>query len=1064
MKCQRCQLDASVDFAFCPRCGNKLAAAIPAVPPAAAEADRRSATVLFADLSGFTTISEGLDPEDVRALQTDLFAALRGVVERFDAFVEKYVGDAVMAVFGAPLAHEDDPQRALHAALDMHACVAALSERWHDRLGHPLTLHIGINTGRVVAGHLGSSPDAAYAVTGDAVNTAARLQAAAQAGQTLVSRTTFELAQREFAFESGGTLALKGKAEALAVYRLLGVDDRPQALRGLAMHGLAAPLIGRDAEVGKMLAAATRVPDGRAQVISLVGQAGVGKTRLLDALLERLGSVAGFAQAPVRRVVCSPFGQRPYGVTAGLFREAYGIAPTDSLDEARRKVADVMRTIGAEDVELALVVPVIGYILGLQSLDRSHEVEPERLKRQIFMTLRTVLERRLTQGPLVLAIEDLQWGDAASIEGLHTLSDWLCERPLLVVLGGRPPFDPDGLDFGRVAHTVVRLAPLVDDAIEAQLVAFFGGADAYPIERALHERIVRQAGGNPLYLEEVVRTLISDGVLTRHASGWRCVPAAGTVEVPSSIEGLLLSRVDRLPVPARRTLQSAAILGSEFDAALLPAVDTEAGDLTMLDVLCDTEWLVPVRPAGMPGTHALPHPAPRYRFASTLAHEVVYQNLLLRRRTELHQRTGMALEGLHGTSPTRLEDLDALCHHFSLGEDRARGARYLVAAGDWARGIYANEDALRYYTRALAILRNLGAPDGHAIASIREHMGDLLGTLGRRDEAHVQFDAVLDLARAAEDPVREGRVQRKQAGLHWDRGERETSFECLREGLRLLECRVEAVGSDIDADIELAHIFHEIGRHAFRTGDNQGADVWARRALLQAEHAAERGRDDPLTSRAAALAISHSLNTIGAALARLGRSAEAVERIERSAAVAQAAGLQQAACRSYANLGVLYATLDPGRAVHTCQIGLDTAKRIGDLAFQSRLYANLAVAFCALTQRCDDEGLQAAQSAIDLDRQLGLLDHLAIPLIVLGQIHQCHGNADKALRYYEEALVLAEAMGEPQLIFPCIEGMATLFLDQGDDARAESYFIRADEVCAKAGVDRDSLVVLPFLC
>ncbi len=730
----------------------------------------------------------------------------------------------------------------------MHACVAALSERWRDRLGHPLTLHIGINSGRVVAGHLGSSADAAYAVTGDAVNTAARLQAAAQAGQTLVSRATFELTQREFAFESCGTLALKGKAEALAVYRLLGVDDRPQALRGLAMHGLAAPLIGRDTEIGRMLAAATRVPDGRAQVISLVGQAGVGKTRLVDALLERVGAVNGFAQAPVRRVVCSPFGQRPYGVTAGLFREAYGIAPTDSLDEARRKVADVMRAIGAEDVELALVVPVIGYILGLQSLDRSHEIEPERLKRQIFMTLRTVLERRLTQGPLVLAIEDLQWGDAASIEGLHTLSDWLCERPLLVVLSGRPPFDPDGLDFGRVAHTVVQLAPLADDAIEAQLVALFGTAATYPIERVLHERIVRQAGGNSLYLEEVVRTLISAGVLTRHANGWRCVPAAGTVEVPSSIEGLLLSRVDRLPVPARRTLQSAAILGSEFDSALLPAVDPEAGDPAMLDVLCDTEWLVRLRPTGMQGSEPMPHPAPRYRFASTLAHEVVYQNLLLRRRTELHQRTGVALESLHGTSPTRLEDLDALCHHFSLGEDRARGARYLVAAGDWARGIYANDDALRYYARALAILRNVGAPDDRAIASIREHMGDLLGTIGRRDEAHVQFGAVLEFARAAEDPVHEGRVQRKLASLHWDAGERETSFECLREGLRLLECRVEAVGSDIDADIELAHIFHEIGRHAFRTGDNQGADVWARRALLQAEHAAERGRDNPITA------------------------------------------------------------------------------------------------------------------------------------------------------------------------------------------------------------------------
>src|SRR3981081_3386390 len=184
MKCQRCQLDVSVDFAFCPGCGNKLAAASPVVPVTAADADRRLATVLFADLTGFTTISEKLDPEDVRALQTDLFGTLSGVVERFDAFVEKFVGDAVMAVFGAPVAHEDDPQRALHAALEMHARVAVLSERWRDRLGRPLSLHIGINSGRVVAGNLGTSVGAAYAVTGDTVNTAARLQAAAQAGQT----------------------------------------------------------------------------------------------------------------------------------------------------------------------------------------------------------------------------------------------------------------------------------------------------------------------------------------------------------------------------------------------------------------------------------------------------------------------------------------------------------------------------------------------------------------------------------------------------------------------------------------------------------------------------------------------------------------------------------------------------------------------------------------------------------------------------------------------------------------------------------------------------------------
>ena len=459
-----------------------------------------------------------------------------------------------------------------------------------------------------------------------------------------------------------------------------------------------------------------------------------------------------------------------------------------------------------------------------------------------------------------------------------------------------------------------------------------------------------------------------------------------------------------------------------------------------------------------------PHPAPRYRFASTMAHDVAYQNLLLRRRTELHQRVGTVLEGVHGTQPARLEDLEALGHHFSHGEDRERGARYLVSAGDWARGIYANEDALRYYGRALAILESGGARDEPALAAIREHMGDLLGPIGRRDEARAQFDTVLAWARTGAHAICEARMQRKLAGLHWDAGERERSFACLREGLRLLGGDSEAVAIDIDAGIELAHLCQEMGRLSFRTGDNQGAVEWTGRALQQAERAAGLGQGDADRSRTAAAAISHAHNTLGAALARLDRPAEAVRHMERSVAVAEAAGLLQAACRSYANLGVLYATLDPGRAVQTCRLGLETAQKIGDLGFQSRLYANLAVAYCALTQRCDDDGLRAAQSAIDLDRQLGQIDHLAVPLIVLGQIHQCHGEFEKALRYYEEARGLAEEMGEPQLMFPCYEGLATVYLDQGDDARAEQYFIRADEVCAKAGVDRDSLVVLPFLC
>jgi tetratricopeptide (TPR) repeat protein len=196
----------------------------------------------------------------------------------------------------------------------------------------------------------------------------------------------------------------------------------------------------------------------------------------------------------------------------------------------------------------------------------------------------------------------------------------------------------------------------------------------------------------------------------------------------------------------------------------------------------------------------------------------------------------------------------------------------------------------------------------------------------------------------------------------------------------------------------------------------------------------------------------------------MGQLAEAVQEIERSIALAEGHALLPSACRGYTNLAVLYATLDPQRSIATCLRGLETAKKVGDLGFQSRLYANLAVAYCALTDRCDAEGIEAAQAAASLDRRLGLLDHLAVPLIVLGQIYQCHGDAERAFASYEEARALAEGADEPQLLFPCYDGLATLALDAGDTARAEAWLAKAQAVCQRAGLDPDALMVLPFLC
>lgn len=1062
--CSGCGYEASADFAFCPRCGNRLptvcaacgrvcdpnfafcphcGTARPAPAPSRSveprrggegEADRRHVTVLFADLSGFTALAERLDPEDVRAFQNRLFETLASAIARYEGFVEKFVGDAVLAVFGAPVAHEDDPERACHAALEMLDRCGVLSREWESRFGQPVQLHIGLHTGPVVAGHLGGAAGAAYAVTGDTVNTAARLLSAAEPGTILVSEALHALVRHRFAFEAAGALALRGKTEAIVVHRLLGAHTERGSARGLAALGLASPFVGRGNELEQLLAAVERMRRERAQVVSVIGEAGIGKSRLIAELMARLEGEGRLAELAVRRAACSSLGEATYGVFGALFREGYGIEPADSLEIARQKLREVLRGLGAREDDANAIAPVLAYVLGFEG-DGAPDLEPEQLRRQILLAARALLERRLAHVPLLLVIEDAHWADSASMDLLRQVIDQLADRPLMLVLSHRPDARPPLM--ARAAQAVIRVPPLSIEETRALVSALFSGAP--DVLGHLQDFIATRAGGNPLFVEEIVRNLVGRGVLVRQDDGWTCTASCESVDVPPSLHGLLMSRVDRLAADARRVLQEAAVLGVAFDAPLLREASSTPDTVTAsLERLVAADVI-------QASQHGDAHES--YRFTHGLVREVVYQNLLLTRRTELHERVGRVLERAAGPRAERLSDLEALAHHWSLSADKLRGARYTIAAGDRARVVYANEDAIRHYERALETLA--ACPEGcdAETASARERLADLLALTGRRADALAHYEAVLKKAELG-DRTAAARLTRKIGGLHWDAGERERAGACFAAGLELL-----GAGGD---PIERAHLLQEMGRLAFRAGDNTRAIEWAERALAEAAREAQDAE--------AAAMCAQAYNTLGVALARTGRLAEAVEKIERSIALAEAHGLLPTACRGYTNLGVLYSSLDPRRSIETCLRGLETAKKVGDLGFQSRLYANLAVAYCALTDRCEAEGIEAAQTAIDLDRRLGLLDHLAVPLIVLGQIHQCHGEHREAFAMYEEALGLAEAVGEPQLLFPCYDGLATLHLDTGNQAMAELYLTKAQEVCTRAGVEPDALMVLPFLC
>jgi adenylate cyclase len=1014
----------------------------------AADADRRTASIVFADLSGFTALSEQLDPEDVRALQSDLIAEVSAAIAQHDGFIEKYIGDAVVAVFGAPVAHEDDPERALRSALVMCERVAQMSKRWERRLGTNLEIHVGVNTGPVVAGHVGAGASAAYAVTGDTVNTAARLQGQAGPSEILVSEQTWRLTRHAFSFESIGAVALKGKAEPVHVYRLTGVLASPSSGRGLELHGLNSPLVGRDAELDALVAAYDGMRQGRTQVVSLTGEPGAGKSRLLRELMCRIEADGRLASVAVRQAACSSEGEQTYGVFAALLRDAFHVAADDSVEVARGKLAAGFREMGADAAEITHLASLLGHVLGL-TID--HEVirhlEPDQVKRQLYHAALAAIDRRLELSPLLLIVEDLHWADAASLELIEFLFDRLADRRLMLLATWRETPGFHGVATSSM-HTTLRLEPLTENDCEQLLLAWFGESHARLPDRA-RALLIERAGGNPLHLEELLRDLIERRILVQKDGQWLCTEDVDASDVPATLHGLLLSRVDRLETPVRQVLQEAAVIGHRFDLELLRGVTAERAQLEpVLDRLVDLQLLLRVDATddALPARHA-------YAFRHGLLHETVYQNLLVRRRTELHTLVGEKLEQQVGAQPTRLEDVEALGHHWSLSSDKARGAQYLLAAGDWARDMYANEDALRHYRRALDTLGRCEAPT-ELLPAVNERLGDLLALAGDRAAANLHYQNALTCYQRANDAPAQARQWRRMAELHWSGGDRASARQHLLQGLELLEQNADA--------IEFAHHYQAMGRLCFRNGDPASAADWAHRAIAHAEQAmAANGAGPARTAAASALSLAH--NTLGVAMARLDRMDDARQHLERSVEIAQENGLLQTASRGLANLGVLYSTLNPRRAIETCSHGLQMAKRIGDFALQSRLYANLAVAYCALTNRCDEHGIGAAQAAIDLDRRMGQLDHLTVPLIVLAQIYQCHGRPGTALQYYREALALAESAREPQLLFPCYDGLASLYLEAGDEAMAETYMLRAQAVCDENGVDPQALVVLPFL-
>jgi len=1020
----------TVPTAQSPTPTDRSAVPIDSSPPASAvptiaEAERRPVTVLFADVVGFTSLAERLDPEELRSLMMGCFQALAEEIRHYDGFIEKFIGDAILAVFGAPIAHEDDPERAVRAALAMQSRLQQLRTNAGGSSGGALTMRIGINTGLVVAGAVGEGKD--YGVVGDAVNVAARLQQNGAPGKITLSEETYRLIRKVFECRPLGALPLKGKTEPIQIFEVMGSRSGPAATTDTS--ALEAPLIGREEELKQLVELFARARKGRAQVVSLIGEAGMGKSRLLAEFRRRLEAEGLFSQITLYQTACLALGNEAYRVLIDFFRTCFALTPEDNAAQARAKITAILQAIG---VPTEPIVPVVEHLLGFVEKDSHLHLDPEQLKRQLFLAVKEICQRQCRQQPVLFVVDDFQWVDAASLELLRSLVDRVADQPLMLLFVARPMAQIGTIYSANVDATVIRLQPLTSEESEALLAALVDTL-ASPFKPALRELVTRRSAGNPFFLEEAVHSLIDKGILTKAPQGADFSGDLTTLEIPTTVQGVILSRLDSLEPGAKQLLLEAAVIGPSFDLDLLQQITARPQELqNSLEALLHADLLVEAHdPEGRPSG---------YRFRHALVQEVAYNSLLLKRRTALHGRVASTLERLHAQ---RLDEyLPQLAYHYSGSEDRERALQYLLRFGDKARMIYANQDAVDCYRRALQIIAQ--QDDSPMLkANVLEKLADAWSAAGEPEPALESWQAAFLLYERLGEKERRAAVYRKM-GLHWwGRGDYDKASEHFQRGL--------ALQAEESENVEMALLYQELGRLHFRIGDDQQAIMWAQRALELGQ------RLD------AHEVLSQASNTSGVSMARRGELEEGIAKVEQSLQIALQHDFPTAACRAYTNLGMLLAAVDRERALSYCHEGLALAKKIGDLSQQSWLHASMASSFCSLVGDCA-QGVEAAEASIALDRQLGQRNHLPIPLILLAQIYQCQDQLEESKQYYVEACALAEESGEPQLLFPCYDGLATLYLALGDTAKAEEYLAKGREVCRKTGYTVDALIMLPFLC
>ena len=762
--CAACQAPNPPGNRFCHQCGGALepgsAAGQFASPQSytpkhlaekilttgsALKGERKQVTVLFVDVSGFTSLSERLDPEEVHRLMSRAFDLMLAEVHRYEGTVNQFLGDGIMALFGAPIAHEDHARRAVHAALGIARALEAYQTELAPR-GISFRARQGLNTGLVVVGSIGSDLRMDYTAVGDTTNVAARLQQAGEAGRVTISEATHRLVRGYFETRPLGGLHLKGKTEPVAAWEAVAAHETRTRLEVEADRGLT-PFVGRERELGLLVEAFERARAGQGQVAFLVGDAGIGKSRLLLELRRRVGDEAAWHEGH-----CLSFGKAmTFHPLVDLLRRQFAIGDTDGETAIAEKIE---RGVVAVAGDASAVAPYLKALLSIDPGDAAVKaMSPAERRGETFEALRSLFVRAAERRPQILVIEDLHWIDSTSEQFLTAVMDSVPALRLLLVFTYRPGY---ASPFGERSYftRVVPAALTAEDS--ARMAAAVLATDSLP--EGLRSLLGSKAEGNPFYVEEMVKSLEESGALHRVGTRYELARPASEITIPGTIQDVIAARIDRLSEAPKRTLQLASVIGREFTRRLVDRLaeirertEEFLRELTALELVNERRR----------------YPELAYMFKHALTQDVAYGSLLVQRRKELHGLVGLAIEELYAD---RLpEHLEMLAYHFARAEDWERALDYLLKAAEKATKAFGLRQAIDLYGEALEVARRLGelVPAATVMAIHRERANLFFG-IGAFDRSRTEAEALVDLARRVQDrPAEAGALVQVASALQW---------------------------------------------------------------------------------------------------------------------------------------------------------------------------------------------------------------------------------------------------------------------------------------------------------